>query len=81
MNDAVENLVLEHLRHIRAVVDDTRVELKDLKGRVGIVEEGMALLHREMAGLHTEYAHVSVRLDRVDNRLERIERRLDLVEV
>jgi hypothetical protein len=73
MSDAVENLVLEHLRHLRGLAETTLQKINDLTTRMGFVEEGIA-------SLHSEYAHVSVRLDRVDNRLDRIERRLDLVE-
>jgi chromosome segregation ATPase len=62
----VENLVLEHLRHIRAAVDDLRVDMREVKSRLGI--------------LKAQYASLSNRLDRIGERVERIERRLDLIE-
>jgi len=40
MSDATDNIVLEHLRHIRMAVDDTRQEVKELRTRVGFLKEG-----------------------------------------
>jgi hypothetical protein len=39
MSDTGNNIVLEHLRHIRAVVDETRLDIKELKTRVGFLEQ------------------------------------------
>ena len=61
-----ENIVLEHLRHIRRAVDDLRDDMHEVKSRLGILEN--------------QYASLSSRLDRLDQRVERIERRLDLAE-
>ena len=65
MADA-DNIVLEHLRHIRSAVDGLRDDMREVKGRLGILE--------------SQYAHLSNRLDRVDGRIERIEQRLNLAE-
>ena len=54
-----ENIVLEHLRHIRRSVDDLRDDMREVKNRLGILEN--------------QYASLSVRLDRMDSRVERIE--------
>ena len=62
-----ENLVLEHLRHIRGAVDAVREDMREVKGRLGI--------------LANQYAKLSNRLDRMDGRVERIEKRLELAEV
>ena len=61
-----DNIVLEHLRHIRAAVDDMRDDMREVKGRLGILE--------------SQYANLSNRLDRVDGRIERIEKRLNLTD-
>lgn len=74
LSNPADNLVPEHLRHIRAAVDDTRADVKELRTRVGFIEEGQARLE-------AQYAHISVRMDRVDVRLERLERRVGLAEV
>ena len=61
-----ESIVLEHLRHIRRAVDDVRDDMREVKTRLGILEN--------------QYASLSSRLDRLDLRVERIEKRLDLTE-
>ncbi len=61
MND---NLVLEHLRHIREQVDRTAEDVREIKNPLGILEE--------------QYATISRRVDRVDERVERVEKRLEL---
>lgn len=61
-----DNIILEHLRAIRANQDRHSDELREIKGRLGILEH--------------QYAHISTRIDRIDERVARIEKRLDLVE-
>ncbi len=80
MSGELDSLVLEHLRHIRAAVDQTNQKLNDLTIRVGMIETQFAGVEREIAGLYAQYAHVSTRIDRVDTRLEKIERRLGLID-
>ena len=61
-----DDIILEHLLHIRRAVEDTRKDvLEILQGAVG---------------LQNQYADVSKRLDRMDFRVERIEQRLDLTD-
>jgi len=59
-----ENLVLEHLSHIRGAVDALREDMCEVKERLGTLE--------------ANYASVSRRVDRIEARIERIEKRLDL---
>lgn len=66
MDEKTNNPVLEHLRHIRGSVDDIREDMREVKSRLGLLEQ--------------QYAIISGRLDRLTDRVERIERRLDLVE-
>jgi predicted nuclease with TOPRIM domain len=61
-----DNVVLEHLRHIRSAVDGLRDDMREVKGRLGILE--------------SQYANLSNRLDRLDGRVERIEQRLNLAD-
>ena len=63
---STDNLILEHLRAIRAMQDRHSDDLREIKGRLGILEQ--------------QYASLSNRLDRMDERVSRIEKRLDLVE-
>jgi predicted nucleic acid-binding Zn-ribbon protein len=62
----VENLILDHLRHMRSGIDGLREDMREVKTRLGILEN--------------QYASMSSRLDRLDARVERIERRLDLAD-
>ncbi len=71
---SIDNLVLEHLKAIRSNVDRLTDDMREVKQRLGILENQYALLEKQ-------YASLSNRLDRVDERLNRIERRLDLVDV
>lgn len=66
IREANNNLVLEHLRHIRGAVDEIRLDTRELKSRVGILEQ--------------QYASVSNRINRIEDRLERIERRIGLAD-
>ena len=47
MNENVENLVLEHLRHIRGRVDQIADDVGDLKQRMSGLESAMNLVRRE----------------------------------
>ncbi|VVT03277.1 hypothetical protein [Hoeflea sp. EC-HK425] len=67
MSPSTEDLVLEHLRAIRATQDKHSEDLREIKGRLGIIE--------------MQYANLSNRLDRMGERVSRIEMRLGLIEV
>ncbi len=67
MGDMTENPVLELLHPIRVAVDGLRDDMREVKGRLGTLEES--------------YAPLSRPLDRLDERVERIERRLDVIPV
>ena len=71
MSEEMTNLVLEHLRHIRARVDEIDGDLKSLTNRFGVLEGHLAQTHVSEAGQNSE-------IDRIKMRLERIERRLEL---
>jgi hypothetical protein len=66
MSDTHDNLVLERLREIRALLGDVREDTADTRLRVGMLEAG--------------YASISLRLDRLAGDVEGIKRRVDLVE-
>lgn len=73
MAEPENNIVLEHLRHIRRMADETREDVREIKVRVGSLE-------REVAQIHVKIAEQSERIDRLTDRAERIERRLDLAD-
>ena len=74
------NIVLEHLRHIRGVVDGTRDDVRELTHRVGSVERETAHVHVELAQVHVKVAELSERIDRLSSRMERVEKRLELAD-
>lgn len=80
MTEQNENLVLEILRRIQADQAATREDVREIKTRLTLIDENIAVIHREVGNLYALYAAQSGRLDRMENRLERIEYRLELRE-
>ena len=76
----VENIVLEHLRALRAGQERIENELRDIKGRVSAVETGLNGVRRDLVTLAEADARLQVTMDRMGDRVDRIERRLDLRE-
>ena len=69
----MENLILEHLRHVRTVVDGLCEDMREVKTPLGHMEE-------QVGGLYAQSASLSRRIDHLDEHLERVERRLEFVE-
>jgi hypothetical protein len=65
MAEEPANLVLEYLRRIDRKVDELSEDMREVKRRLILLEEGQAIGNR--------------RLDRMDDRLSRFEKRFDLV--
>jgi chromosome segregation ATPase len=80
MADEPQNLVLEHLRAIRADVGLLREGQAEIALRLGSLEQQVAGLRRDFADLRADFVRLESRVDRLDHRVERIERRLELVE-
>ena len=59
MNETSDNIVLEHLRHIRAKVDKTDKAIDDLKIRMSLLETAMLAVKREPTGLKLTYVNTS----------------------
>jgi len=76
--EAIENLLLEHLKRFQASLDRVERKCDELIIRVGQFEGGLAVIGRNIAHSDDNIAVLSVRLDRMNERIERIERRLDL---
>jgi hypothetical protein len=64
MSEGPDNIVLVYLRRIDEKVDRLIDDMREVKTRIGILEQ--------------QYASLSNRVDRIEGRLDRIERRLDL---
>lgn len=80
MNENIENLVLEHLRAIRADIAGIKDDTRDLKQRLSKVEIAIAHLRRDLAGYDETDAIQQLAIDKLSERLERIEHRLGLAE-
>jgi len=73
MNDETTNVVLEHLRHIRASQERMELDLGEMKSRVSALEQTTGQILNSLGIMNQ-------RMDRFDERLSRIEKRLDLIE-
>jgi len=78
MTDDTENLVLEHLRHIRGRVDLIADDMKEVKLRLSTLESSLSLVRREIIIGDETGARQQVSIDRIMDRLEKIEHRLEL---
>ena len=67
------NVVIEHLRAIRASLGKIEHEFADLRHPVSWME-------RHLANLQSDVANIHLRLDGQSERLDRIEHRLELVD-
>lgn len=77
MSGDIDNLVLEHLRHIRNRIDQVADDVTDLKHRMSSLESAMVSVKREVAHGDETDARQQVTLDKIIERLQRIERRLE----
>lgn len=71
MTADIENLVLEHLRAIRAKQDEH-------SDRLSNIEVQLSAMGQQLAGLTTAVYSGKSELDSLKRRVERIERRLEL---
>ena len=78
MAPEIENLLLEHMRAIRAQLDDLARGLSELRARVSSIEHHLATIDHHLANMQGDIAVIHQRLDDQGTRLDRIERRLEL---
>lgn len=80
MDVNVENLILEHLRGIRADIGGIKDDVREIKQRLTSLEAAVVGLRRDNANLYGDVIDQQARYDRLAERVERIERRLDLAD-
>jgi hypothetical protein len=80
MTENVENLVLEHLRALRADISDVRRTQKEHTTRLGEIAGSVAAVRRDQAHDGEVAAHLAVRIDPLDEEIQRIKRRLELTD-
>jgi len=68
MSDLGDNTVLEHLRHIRTAVEESRHDVRELRTQVGYLEKGGRSARDALR------AHIH------PNGMERLERRVGLAD-
>lgn len=78
--ESTDNLVLEHLRHIRHAVDSIRDNVQEQSRRLTRRETMIGGIRRDQALDAENAAHLAARLDNVIERVDRIEGRLSLRE-
>ena len=74
----IDNLILEHLRIIRADIAGMRDDIREIKQRLSNEEGGIGGVNPDTADLYTENAAQHLRYDRLVDRIEKIEKRLEL---
>ena len=79
MSENFENLILEHLRGMRASQERVEHELREIKNRITSVEAGVAGIRRDAAHDNDKIVQQQIGLDQLNERIERIEKRLELV--
>ena len=78
MTDQIENLVLEHLKAIRAELVEIKADTSDIKQRLHSVDTSVIELRRNDVHLFEDDARQQVSLDKLLERIQRIEKRLEL---
>jgi len=74
----VENIILEHLRAIRADVGAVKDDVRELKSRMANLEAGQATMMQHLGHQASVSAQQHVSYDRIIERVERIEKRLEI---
>ena len=77
----VDNLVLEHLRHMRTKIDQISEDMREVKHRLATVESSQGSIMQHVGHLATSIAQQQISFDRLTDRIEHMERRLQLNDV
>jgi septal ring factor EnvC (AmiA/AmiB activator) len=78
MTEAIDNLVLEHLKKIQGEQTASRERDAEILSRLAHLETGVARLARDGADNFAEVIADRHTVDKLKERIERIERRLEL---
>ena len=73
MAERTDNLILEHMKAIRAILTRVEEDIRDIKLRLASLEQGQA------DGYNT-HARQQMAIDKLGERLARVEKRLELTD-
>jgi predicted nucleic acid-binding Zn-ribbon protein len=73
MTNDIENIILGHLRAMRADISALKGDVRDIKGRLASIETYIATMHGDQA-------RTSTALDDLAERVERLEQRTGIIE-
>ena len=79
--DNSDNIILEHLRHIRGTIDQVAGDVREVKHRLATVEATQGTILQHTGHLASSIAQQQVSFDRMSERIQQIERRLQLSSV
>ena len=79
MAEQTDNIILEHLKAIRAELAEIKADTSDIKLRLRSVDTSVIELRRNDVHLFEDDARQQVSLDKLIERIQRIEKRLDLI--
>lgn len=80
MSDNIENLILEHLKAIRAEVASVKTDTREIRSRISSMESSLARVTRDESANYSEIIDNRHTMDKLKERIERIERRLELAQ-
>lgn len=78
MADESANLIIEHLKALRAAIADVKADTRDIRQRLTAHDASIITLHRNDVHVMEESARQQLSIDQLLERIERIERRLEL---
>lgn len=77
MTDEPHNLILDHLRQLRASIDALHDDVKEIKERQSANDLRLASLSRDISGLAESDARIQIRIDRLADTITRLNRRFE----
>lgn len=80
MTDDTPDLVLEHLRAMRADMHEMKDMLREHGHRLTRIEMSVASQRRDQASDAENVAHLEARMDRLNDEITRIKRRLEIID-
>ena len=74
----VDNIIIEHLRHMRGKIDHISEDVWEIKHRLANVGSSQGSIMQHVGHLATSIAQQQLSFDRLSDRVERLEKRLEL---